>query len=146
MNLWSHRFSQNTNDKLSRFLPSLHRAEILTIFCSYLGRNDDFINSLYNCPKSKLLKVQVAQSPSCPQVKNTYGSPMAKNINGPSMAKNTNGLSLTKNIYGPPMAKNIYGPQIAKIFMALKWSKILLPSSSQNLHYSKFSRFNIHWM
>ena len=32
MNLWSHRFSQNTNEKLSRFLPSLHRAEILTFF------------------------------------------------------------------------------------------------------------------
>ena len=49
MNLWSHRFSQNLNKKLSRFLPSLHRAEILTIFCSYFGRNDDFINSLWNC-------------------------------------------------------------------------------------------------
>ena len=48
MNLWSHRFSQNTNEKLSRFLPSLHRAEILTIFCSYFGRNDDFINSFWN--------------------------------------------------------------------------------------------------
>ena len=34
-----------TNEKLSRFLPSLHRAEILTSFCSYFGRNDDFINS-----------------------------------------------------------------------------------------------------
>ena len=48
MNLWSHRLSQNTNEKLSRFLPSLHRAEILTIFRSYFGRNDDFINSFWN--------------------------------------------------------------------------------------------------
>ena len=30
-------------------LPSLHRAEILTISCSYFGRNDDFINSFWNC-------------------------------------------------------------------------------------------------
>ena len=49
MNLWSHRFSKNTNKKLSRFLPSLYRAEILTIFCLYFGRNDDFINSFWNC-------------------------------------------------------------------------------------------------
>ena len=42
MNSWSHHFSQNTNKKLSGFLPSLHRAEILTIFCSYFERNDDF--------------------------------------------------------------------------------------------------------
>ena len=48
MNLWSHRFSQNTNKKLSGFLPSLHRAEILTIFRSYFGRNDDFINSFWS--------------------------------------------------------------------------------------------------
>ena len=48
MNLWSHCFSQNTNKKLSRFLPSLHRTEILTIFCSYFERNDDFINSFWN--------------------------------------------------------------------------------------------------
>ena len=34
MNLQSHRFSQNTNKK---FLPSLHRAEILTIFVRILG-------------------------------------------------------------------------------------------------------------
>ena len=49
MNLWSHRFSQNTNKVLSRFLPSLHRTEILTIFRSYFGRNNDFINSFWNC-------------------------------------------------------------------------------------------------
>ena len=49
MNLLSHRCSQNTNRKLSRFLPSLHRAEILVIFCSYFGRSDDFINSFWNC-------------------------------------------------------------------------------------------------
>ena len=36
------------NKKCSRFLPSLHRAEILTIFCSYFGRNDDFINLFWN--------------------------------------------------------------------------------------------------
>ena len=48
MNLWSHRFSQNMNKKLSRFLPSLHWAETLTIFRSYFGRNDDFINSFWN--------------------------------------------------------------------------------------------------
>ena len=37
---WSHR----------RFLPSyiLLRAEILTIFCSYFGRTDNFINSFWN--------------------------------------------------------------------------------------------------
>ena len=49
MNLWSHRFSQNMNKKLSELLPSLHRAEILTIFRLYFGRNDDFINSFWNC-------------------------------------------------------------------------------------------------
>ena len=48
MNLWSHRFSQNTNEKLSGFLPCEVRAEILTIFCSYFGRNDDFTNSFWN--------------------------------------------------------------------------------------------------
>ena len=37
------------NKKLSGFLPSLHRAVILRIFCSYFGRNDDFINSFRNC-------------------------------------------------------------------------------------------------
>ena len=49
MDLRSHRFSQNTNKKLSRFLPSLNRAEILTIFRSYYGRNDDFLNWFWNC-------------------------------------------------------------------------------------------------
>ena len=49
MNLWSHRFSQNTNKKLSEFLPCVVRAEILSFFCSYFGRNDDFINSFWNC-------------------------------------------------------------------------------------------------
>ena len=49
MNLWSHCLSQNTNKKLSRFLPSLNRAEILTIFRSYYGRNDDFLNWFWNC-------------------------------------------------------------------------------------------------
>ena len=44
---WSHCFSQNTNKKLSWFLPSLHKAEILTIFCSYFGKNDDFINPFW---------------------------------------------------------------------------------------------------
>ena len=44
MNLWSHRFSLNTSKKLSRFLPCVVRAEILTIFCLYFVRNDDFIN------------------------------------------------------------------------------------------------------
>ena len=43
MNLWSHRFFQNTKEN------SLHRAEILTIFRLYFGRNDDFINSFWNC-------------------------------------------------------------------------------------------------
>ena len=46
LDLWSHRFSQNTNKE---FLPSLHRPEILTIFSSYFGRNDDFIKSSWNC-------------------------------------------------------------------------------------------------
>ena len=50
MNLWSHRFSQNTNKNLLRFLPSLHdRVKILTIFPSYFGRNDNFIKSSWNC-------------------------------------------------------------------------------------------------
>ena len=48
MNLWSHRFSQNVNKKLSGFLHSHYRAEILTIFGSHFGRNDDFINSFWN--------------------------------------------------------------------------------------------------
>ena len=45
MNLWSHRFSQSMNKKLSRFLPSLHRAEILIIF----WEKRCFINSFWNC-------------------------------------------------------------------------------------------------
>ena len=49
MNLWSHCFSKkNMNAKLSWFLPCSVRAEILTIFCSYFGRNDDFINSFWS--------------------------------------------------------------------------------------------------
>ena len=48
MNLWSHRFSQNMNKKLTGFLPCVVRAEILTMFCSYFGRNDDFINPFWN--------------------------------------------------------------------------------------------------
>ena len=52
VNLWSHRFSKNTNKKLSGFLPcvvcTIVRAEILTIFCSYFGRNDGFTNSFWN--------------------------------------------------------------------------------------------------
>ena len=48
MDLWSHHFSQNTNEILSGFLPCSSRTEILTIFCSYFGRNDDFINSFWN--------------------------------------------------------------------------------------------------
>ena len=48
MNKWSHRFSQNTNEKLSEFLLCVVRAEILTIFCLYSERNDDFINSFWN--------------------------------------------------------------------------------------------------
>ena len=47
MNLWSQHFSQNTNVKLSGFLPLQHRAEIMTIFRLYFGRNDDFINSFW---------------------------------------------------------------------------------------------------
>ena len=48
MNLLSHRFSQNANKKLSRFRSCVVRAEFLTIFRSYFGRNDDFINSFWN--------------------------------------------------------------------------------------------------
>ena len=40
--------SQNTKETLSRFLPCVVRAEILTIFCSYFGRNDDFINLFWD--------------------------------------------------------------------------------------------------
>ena len=53
MNLWGQCFSQNTNKKLSGFLPycseAHSRAEILIIFRSYFGRNNDFINSFWNC-------------------------------------------------------------------------------------------------
>ena len=57
MNLWSHRFSQNTN--------SVVRAEILTIFCSYFGRNDDFINLFWNCLTfNGLVDVNSIKSPS----------------------------------------------------------------------------------
>ena len=49
MIFWNHCFSQNMNKKLSRFLPSLHRAKILTIFCLYFESTDDFINSFWNC-------------------------------------------------------------------------------------------------
>ena len=37
MNLWSHRFSKNTNKKLSGSLPCVVRAKILTIFIGILG-------------------------------------------------------------------------------------------------------------
>ena len=36
MNWWNHSFSQNKYEKLSGFLPCVVRAEILTIFCSYV--------------------------------------------------------------------------------------------------------------
>ena len=36
------------NNCIQGFLPSLHRAEILTIFRLYFGRNDDFIKSFWN--------------------------------------------------------------------------------------------------
>ena len=36
MNWWNHSFSQNKYEKLSEFLPCVVRAEILTIFCSYV--------------------------------------------------------------------------------------------------------------
>ena len=61
MNWWSHRFSQNMNQKLQRFLPcsvAQYRAEILTIFGSYFGRNDDFINSFCNFPTFSSLYTQ----------------------------------------------------------------------------------------
>ena len=51
MNVWSHCFSHNINQKLQGFLPcsaAQHRAEIFTIFGSYFGRNDDFIHSFWN--------------------------------------------------------------------------------------------------
>ena len=54
MNLLSHCFSQNMNKKLLRFLPSLHRAEILTFLRLNFGRNDDFINSFWNCLTFKI--------------------------------------------------------------------------------------------
>ena len=38
-------FLPKYEQKLSRFLPCVVKAEILTIFGSYFGRNDDFINS-----------------------------------------------------------------------------------------------------
>ena len=51
MNLWSHRFSQNTIQILWGFLPCTvphYRAEILTIFGSYFGRHDDLKNLFWN--------------------------------------------------------------------------------------------------
>ena len=51
MNFWSHCFSQNMNQKLYGFLPcsvAQYRTGILTIFGSYFGRKDDFINSFWN--------------------------------------------------------------------------------------------------
>ena len=51
MSLWSHCFSQNMNRKLQGFLPCTvphYSAEILTLFGSYFGRNDDFIDSFWN--------------------------------------------------------------------------------------------------
>ena len=45
MNLWSHRFSQ----KISQDFCPHYTTEILPIFCLYFGRNDDFINSFWNC-------------------------------------------------------------------------------------------------
>ena len=51
MDLWSHCFSQNMDQKMQGFLPccvAQYRAEIITIFSSYFGRNDNFINSFWN--------------------------------------------------------------------------------------------------
>ena len=39
-------FLPKYEQKLSRFLPSLLKAETPTIFCSNFGRNDEFINSV----------------------------------------------------------------------------------------------------
>ena len=52
MSLWSHRFSQSLNQILYVRISALYtvphyRAEILTIFGSYFGRNDDFIISFW---------------------------------------------------------------------------------------------------
>ena len=41
-------FLPKYEQKLSRFLPWVLKAEILTIFGSYFGRNDDFLNSFWN--------------------------------------------------------------------------------------------------
>ena len=43
-NLWSHRFSQNTNKKFALYSASKNPDN----FCSYFGRNDDFISSFWN--------------------------------------------------------------------------------------------------
>ena len=51
MNSWSHCFFQNMNQIIKGILPCTephYRAEILTIFGSYFGRNYDFINSFWN--------------------------------------------------------------------------------------------------
>ena len=50
MNLWGHRFSQNANQKISRFLsyPLISfQNRNLEIFGWHFGRNDDLINSFW---------------------------------------------------------------------------------------------------
>ena len=52
MNLWSHRFSKNMNQNCKGFCPvvwhSTGHKYLLTIYCSYFGRIDGFINSRWN--------------------------------------------------------------------------------------------------
>ena len=60
MNLWSHRFSKKMISAVCT-VPQ-YRAEILTMFGSYFGWNDDFINSFWN-----LLTFSLAENTQMPQ-------------------------------------------------------------------------------
>ena len=65
MNSWSNCFSQNTNKKLSRFLSSLHRAEILTFFRSYFGKMmTSLIHSEIDWPLETMIFKKILTSPA----------------------------------------------------------------------------------
>ena len=52
-------FLPKYKQKLSGFLPFVVKAEIWTIFGSYFGRNDDFINSFWNCLTFRMNKYEI---------------------------------------------------------------------------------------
>ena len=134
MNLWSHRFFQNMNKKLLRFLPSLPtQSRNPEIFCSYLGRNDDFINSLWNLLTFRCLKFR-----------NVYFAlprRSCENINFPAHTKMLKWHSPDKNLALPQVWEaNYYGflfTTHAKQSIQVSKSETPLSTFTWRKHWSK---------